>query len=250
MSRLHRQPANEIRRRTSRKKQNRQPQRYHPHNREIREVHVLDHPVAKNAQLRSYRSGHFSLPRDMSVQGIKRNRRDGQTHGCEVRPRSTAKQANRGKPHCNPQKRHFIGRPSHIHLPQPDPASAHSMATFMPVLAPAKYLCSVTYRRHRQYLLSFRASQIRHLSLICSLLHFVSFCRLVRLSRVAWYRRSYTLRVAIMGQTCEVRRQDSRIHDCGSRIPARRKECGSSESTSEIYGRMKGRVSSLALLDT
>src|SRR6266481_9246585 len=120
-----------------------------------------------------------------------------------------------------------------------DPASAHSMATFMPVLAPAKHLCSVTYRRHRQYLLSFRASQIRHLSLICSLLRLVSFCRLVRLTRVVGIAaRTPILRVVIMEPTGDVRRQDSRPRVRGPQIPARQKESGYGASPNAIYGRM------------
>jgi len=118
MSRLHRQPAQKICRRTARKKQNRQPQRHHPDHREIREVHVLDHAVAQNVQLRPDRRGHFLLPRQVPIERIQPDRRHGQPHRRQVRPCSSPEQTHCRKTHRHPQKGHFVRRPLQTHLPR------------------------------------------------------------------------------------------------------------------------------------
>src|SRR5437588_7479804 len=98
MSRLHPKPAQEIRSRPARKEQNRQPQRHHPHDREIREIHVLDHPVAQNVQLRTDRRGHFFLPGEMPTGSTKAHSPDGQPPRRKVPPPPAPKKPPPKKP--------------------------------------------------------------------------------------------------------------------------------------------------------
>src|SRR5271168_233314 len=103
MPRLHRQPPQKIRRRPPRKKEHRQPQRHHPHHRKISEIHVLNHPVAQNVQLRPHGRSHLPLPCHVPIQRIQRNRCDRQPHRRQVRPSSPPKQTHRRKSHPHPQ---------------------------------------------------------------------------------------------------------------------------------------------------
>ena len=64
IARLRRKPAQKIGRCAARKKENRQPQRNHSYDREIREVNVLDHAVAENVDLRANRRRQIFSPRD------------------------------------------------------------------------------------------------------------------------------------------------------------------------------------------
>src|SRR5437016_13170691 len=82
----------------------------------------------------------------MPIERIQRDRRHGQPYRREVCPRPTTEQTHRREPYDHPQKRHFVRCPPHTCRPCASRALTEAMATAMPLSAPTRHVCSVTYR--------------------------------------------------------------------------------------------------------
>src|SRR5579871_5808511 len=117
---LHRQAAKKIGDSAASEEKYRQPERNHADDGEIGEVHVFDHAVAENVDLRADGSSHVTLAREMAVEGVQRDGGDGEDDAGEVEPGAVAEAEDGDEADEHAEEGDFVGGPNHEALRTPE----------------------------------------------------------------------------------------------------------------------------------